>query len=212
MGQSYCEIHVSPEIVYVIRDCPINDFNLEINVIVKYAYTCGEHIVEEFNCDNSCFCKYQSLSWDKIDEILLGTNFPFSLERVKWNPTEKKLKNKDYLIKQILEYTRHTIVTRPPHEYLDKIIVNLTFVKQVSVHPREFEITKARIVAADREYFAELLWKSVYDKIMRVGQRVSSLYEEFKGIECYIADTVNGVSLRSKCYNENYERKLKVFY
>lgn len=206
----YSEIRVSPEIVYALRDrCSSNDLNLEINVIVKYAYTCGESIVEDFNCDKTCFCKYKSLSWDKIDEILLGTNFPYPLERVKWNPSEKILENKDDLIKQILEYTHQKIVTRPPHKYLDEIIVNLVFVKQVSLNPQEFELTKARILAADREYFAKLLWKSVYDKIMRVGQRGSSLYEEFKWIEDHIEDIVNGISLRSKCYDENYERELK---
>ncbi|KAG5623495.1 hypothetical protein H5410_008713 [Solanum commersonii] len=57
-------------------------------------------------------------------------------------------------------------------------------INQVSVNLQEFELMKARIVAADREYFAELLWKSVHDKIMRVKQRgSSSLYEEFKWIE-----------------------------
>ncbi|KAK4711868.1 hypothetical protein R3W88_006381 [Solanum pinnatisectum] len=209
---TYSEIHVSPEIVYAIGDCPVDDFNLEINVIVKYAYNYGESTLEEFNCDYTCCCKYNSLSWDKIDEMLFGTNFPYQLERVKWiNRSEKILANKDDLIKQILEYTHHNIVSRSPHEYLDEIIVNLIFVKQVSVNLQEFELTKARIVAADREYFAELLWKSVHDKIMRVKQRgSSSLYEEFKWIEYFIENIVNGISVRSNmCYDENYERELK---
>ncbi|KAH0697293.1 hypothetical protein KY285_014510 [Solanum tuberosum] len=209
---TYSEIRVSPEIVYAIGDCPVDDFNVEINLIVKYAYNYGESTLEEFNCDNTCCCKYKSLSWDNIDEMLLGTNFPYQLERVKWiNRTEKILANKDDLIKQILEYTHHNIVTCPPHEYLDEIIVNLIFVKQVSVNLQEFELTKARIVAADREYFAELLWKSVHDKIMRVKQRgSSSLYEEFKWMEYFIENIVNGISVRSNmCYDENYERELK---
>ncbi|TMX00708.1 hypothetical protein EJD97_000297 [Solanum chilense] len=209
---TYSEIHVSPEIVYAIGDCPVDDFNLAINVIVKYAYNYGENTLEEFNCENTCSCKYKSLSWDKIDEMLLGTNFPYKLERVKWiNRTENILvANKDDLIKQILEYSHHNIVTYPPQEYLDEIIVNLIFVKQVSVNLREFELIKARIVAADREYFADLIWKSVHDKIMRVEQRgSSSLYEEYKCIEYFIENIVNGISVRSMCYDENYERELK---
>lgn len=53
---TYSEIHVSPEIVYGLRDRPGNDLNLDINVIVKYAYSCGGSTMEKFNCDNTCSC------------------------------------------------------------------------------------------------------------------------------------------------------------
>lgn len=101
----------------------------------------------------------------------MGTNFPYPLEGVKWNPTEKKLENKGDLIKQILEYVHQKIATRPPHTYLDAILMNLVFVKQMSLNSQEYKLMKVRILVAEREYFAELLWKSVYAKIMRVKQQ-----------------------------------------
>ncbi|KAK4368045.1 hypothetical protein RND71_011837 [Anisodus tanguticus] len=149
---STSEIHVSPEFRHAIGGCPgaailDNDFNLEINVIVNHTYICGESTLDELNCDNTCSCKYKSLSWDKIDETLLGTDFPYPLERIKWDdPTEKILENKDDLIKQILESVHQYIVTLPPLEDLDTVSLSLVFVKQVSVTPQEFELTKARIL------------------------------------------------------------------
>ncbi|MCD7454524.1 hypothetical protein HAX54_025145 [Datura stramonium] len=208
---STSEFHVYPEFGYARGGAAIsgnNDFKFEINVIVKYIYSCGESTLDELNCDNTFACKYKSLSWDKIDETLLGTNFRYPLERVKWDPTEKILETKDDLIKHILEYAHKKIVTRASFDDLDEVFVSLIFVKQVSVSPQEFELTKARILAADREYCAELIWESVLDKIKKVGRRGSSLYEEFKGIECYIEDIVSCTSQLNVCFDEKYEKEL----
>ncbi|XP_060195388.1 uncharacterized protein LOC132624661 [Lycium barbarum] len=184
-----------------------NDFNLEINVIVKHTYTCGESTADELICDNTFSCKCKSLSWDEIDQTLLETDFPYPLERIKWDPTEKILENKDDLIEQILEFVHQNIVTGSPVEYLDEVYVSLVFVKQVSVTPQEFELTKARILAVWREYCEELIRREVYDKITRSG-RESSLYECLKWIECCIQDTVSGTSQGINCFDENDEREL----
>lgn len=210
------EIYVSPLFDNIIRNIPASatsghNFNLDINLFAMHTYTCDENIIEEFNFGTRCACKYESLSEETINRLLLGTDFPYSIEGIKWDLTDKILENKDDLIKHILEFARRVENATPPFKDDDTVYIKLFFVKPVSVSPQEFELTKARILAKERECWAEILWEEVYDKIKRLGQG-SSLYEEFQWIEYYVEELViRGTSKwRNRCFDENYERELIV--
>ncbi|XP_060195389.1 uncharacterized protein LOC132624662 [Lycium barbarum] len=206
------EIHVKPQL-YHKRSPPSptisgNNFNLEINLLVRHSYTSGENIIEDYNFGTRWADKYKSLSCDIVDRVLSATDFPYPLESVKWDHTEKILENKDDLIERILEFARTVQKVTPPFQDDDTVYVRLIFDKQVSVSPQEFELTKARIVAEQNENRAQLLWGIVYDQIKGLGHGSSSLNEEFQWLQAYIVEIVKGTAYWSMYYDENFEREL----
>ncbi|KAK4368044.1 hypothetical protein RND71_011836 [Anisodus tanguticus] len=184
-----------------------NNLNLEINLLVKHSYSSGEDIIEEYNFGTKWAGKYKSLSWDIIDRVLSRTDFPYALERVKWNPTNKILDNKDELIEHIIEFAHTVQNVTPPFQDDDTVYVSLIFLKQVIVSPQEFELTIARIVAQQNENRAQFLWGKVYDKIKGLGHE-SSLYEEFQWLERYIEESVRETAYWGMYFDENCEREL----
>ncbi|CAN4083272.1 unnamed protein product [Withania somnifera] len=209
------EIHVCPHFCNATRrslpgptNISGNNFNLDINLLVKLAYISVDNIIEEYPFGTRWVDKYKSLSWDIADKVLLPeTNLPYPLENVKWDPTEKILENKDDLIKQILKFVRLVQNVTPPLQDDDTIYMSLVIVKKVYVSSQDFELIKARILAKEYEHNAQILWANVYDEIKGLGHE-SSLYEELQSLEGYIENIVR-VTVYSRIYfDENYERQL----
>ncbi|KAG5605096.1 hypothetical protein H5410_026588 [Solanum commersonii] len=90
------EIYVFPQICNAKRG-PVgssisgNNFSLEINIIAKYAYTCGDNIIEECHSNATC-------------------------EKFKWDGADKILESKDDLNQQILEFIRTLENVTPPFQ------------------------------------------------------------------------------------------------
>ncbi|KAM3285857.1 hypothetical protein P3S67_024656 [Capsicum chacoense] len=172
-SSSASQIHVSPQFYNAIRstlpgsvNISGNNFNLEIDLLVKFAYGCTsvDNIVEEYPfhtkkwygkynslswdiVNKKWYGKYNSVLWDIVNTVLLSeTNFPCLLERVKWDGLEKILENKDDLIQQILEFSRTTQNVTPSLQHDDTAYVSLIIVQKVCASPQEFELTKIGIV------------------------------------------------------------------
>jgi len=82
------EICVFPKICNAIRSPPSppvsgNNFNLEIDILAKHAYTCGDNNVEDCQFGTRLKYKYKSLSWDIVDIELLVYYFSYPLETFK---------------------------------------------------------------------------------------------------------------------------------
>ncbi|KAK4716072.1 hypothetical protein R3W88_014410 [Solanum pinnatisectum] len=158
------EIYVFPQICNAKRglvgsSISGNNFSLEINLIAKHSYTCGDNIIEECHFNATCGSyKYKSLSWDIFDKDISASDFPYPLEKVKWDGVDKILESKDDLIQRILEFVRTLENFTPPLQDDDTICVNLIFVKKVFVPPPEFEITKMNIIFNYCENIAAILW------------------------------------------------------
>ncbi|KAM3252389.1 hypothetical protein P3L10_006459 [Capsicum annuum] len=206
------QIHVSPQFRNAISTPPGavnisgNNFNLEINLLVKFAYTSIDNIIEEYPFHTKWYGKYNSLSWDIASTVLLSeTNLPCP-----WDGLEKILENKDDLIKQILEYARTTQNITPSLQDDDTAYVSLIIVQKVCVSPQEFELTKARIVKKQYDEIGVLVWRDIYEAVKGLGQlHQPSLYEKLQWLEGYIEDTVRDKTNYWRMYfDENYEREL----
>ncbi|KAF3646711.1 hypothetical protein FXO37_20321 [Capsicum annuum] len=218
------QIHVSPQFCNAIRstlpgsvNISGNNFNLEIDLLVKFAYACTsvDNIIEEYPFHTKkWYGKYNSLSWDIVNTVLLSeTNFPCLLERVKWDGLEKILENKDDLIKQILEFARTIQNVTPPLQHDDTAYVSLIIVQKVCASPQEFELTKAGIVKKQYDEIGVIVWRDTYEVIKDLGQlHEPSLYENLQWIEAlegYIKDGVrNKIDFWRIYFDENYEREL----
>uniref|UniRef100_M1DWL2 Zinc finger protein n=1 Tax=Solanum tuberosum TaxID=4113 RepID=M1DWL2_SOLTU len=206
------EIYVFPQICNAKRgpagsSISGNNFSLEINLIAKSAYTCGDNIVKECHFNATCGTyKYKSLSWDIFDKDISTSDFPYPLEKVKWDGVDKILESKDDLIQQVLEFVRTLENVRPPLEDDDTIRVNLIFVKKVFVPPEEFELTKMNIIFNYYENIAAILWNKVCDKIKGyLGQDSSSLYEEFQCLKDFVETIVRETTNWRTYFNEDCE-------
>ncbi|KAM3382133.1 hypothetical protein P3S68_007706 [Capsicum galapagoense] len=210
------EIHVFPTFCNAIRSTlhvaassTGNNFNFDINLLAKHSYTSGGNTIEEYHIGTRWGDKYKSLTWDTVDTFLLSeTDFPYPLERVKWDPTQKILEKKDDLIKQILEFARMAQNVTPPFQDDDTVHMSLVIVKKVYVSPQEFEDTKIKIVAKQYDYIAQILLGQICHVINELGQHGSSLYEQLQWLEGCIENNVREIAFWSTYYDENYERKL----
>ncbi|TMW99228.1 hypothetical protein EJD97_002865, partial [Solanum chilense] len=187
------EINVFPQISNAKRG-PVrssitgNNFSLDINLIAKHAYTCGDNIVEECHSNATCGTyKYKSLSWDIFDKDISAFDFPYPLENFKWDGVDKILETKDDLIQQILEFVHTLDNVTPPFQDDDSVCVILIFVKKVFLPPQEFELTKVNMLFHYYANFAPILWNNVRDEIkLYLGQDSSCLYEEFQLLNDFV--------------------------
>ncbi|CAN4083270.1 unnamed protein product [Withania somnifera] len=212
-SSSTSQIHVFPQFIYAKRSLPSsasseNNFNLEIDVITKHSYISGENTIDEYNFGTKWAHTYKSLSWDIIDKELSAIDFPYPLERIKWDYAEKILENKDDLIEQILGFARMMQSFTHPFQDDDIIYATLIFDKKHYVSPQEFELTKTRIISTHNESRAKILWGQVYNKIKGLGRHESSLDEELQSLEGYIEESVRKTAHWSMYVDENYERGL----
>uniref|UniRef100_M1DGM5 Uncharacterized protein n=1 Tax=Solanum tuberosum TaxID=4113 RepID=M1DGM5_SOLTU len=209
------EIYVFPQICNAKRG-PVgssisgNNFSLEINRIAKHAYTCGDNIVEECHSNATCgTCKYKSLLWVIFDKDISAFDFPYPLEKFKWDGADKFLKSKHDLIQQILEFVR-TLENVTPHFQDDESVrVILIFVKKLFVPPQEFELTQLNMLCHYYENFAPILWNKVRDEIKGyLGQDSSCLYEEVQFLNDFM-ETIARKTINWRTYfNEDCERAL----
>ena len=217
---SASQIHVFPQFRNARSTLPCsvnisgNNFNLEIDLLVKFAYTCVDNIIEEYPFHTKWYGKYNSLSWDIVDTVLPSeTIFHCPLERIKWDGLEKILESKHDLIKQILEYARTTQNLAPPLQDDDTAYVSLIIVEKLYVSPQEFELTKSRIVKNQYDEIGEIVWRVTYKAIKGLGQsHKPSLYEKLQWIEAREGDIKDAVRNTINCwcmhFDENYEREL----
>ena len=165
------EIYVFPQIDNAKRSSsgPAisgNNFNLEINLVSKHAYICGDSVVEDCHLIGTTrVYKYKSLSWNIVDKELLASDFPYSFEKVKWEGVDKILESKDDFIQQILKFTRTVQNVMPPFQDDDTVYMSLTFVEKVFVSPQEFDLTKGKILFKYYENIAKIFWKKVCEEI-----------------------------------------------
>ncbi|KAG5605093.1 hypothetical protein H5410_026585 [Solanum commersonii] len=159
------EIYVFPQICNAKRG-PVgssisgNNFSLEINLIAKHAYTCGDNIVEECHSNATCGTyKYKSLSWDIFDKDILTFDFPYPLEK------------KHDLIQQILEFVRTLENVTPHFQDDDSVWIILIFVKKVFVPPQEFELTKLNMLFHYYENFAPILFQFLNDFVETIARK-----------------------------------------
>ncbi|TMW89377.1 hypothetical protein EJD97_017254 [Solanum chilense] len=187
------EINVFPQISNakrgpVLSSITGNNFSLEINLIAKHAYTCGDNIVEECHSNATCGTnKYKLLSRDIFDKDISAFDFPYPLEKFKSDGVHKILETKDDLIHKILGFVRTLENVMPPLQDDDSVCVILIFVKKVFVPPQKFELTKVNMLFHYYANFAPLLWNKVRDEIkLYLGQDPSFLYEEFQLLNDFV--------------------------
>lgn len=138
------EICVFPQIYNAIRNpsgtaISSNNFNLKMDILVKYSYACDDNVVEECHFRTRWTYKYKSLSSDIVNRQLSAYDFPYPLKKVKWDGVDKILKNKDELIQKILEFAHTVQNVTPPFQDEDTVFVSVIFVKHVFVSLQEFK-------------------------------------------------------------------------
>ncbi|KAH0669246.1 hypothetical protein KY285_023405 [Solanum tuberosum] len=187
-----------------------NNFSLEINLIAKHAYTCGDNIVEECHSNATCGTyKYKSLSWDIFDKDISTFDFPYPLKKFKWDGVDKVLESKDDLIQQILEFVRTLEKVTPSFQDDDIVRVILIFSKKVFVPPQEFKLTKMNMLFNYYENFVPILWNKVRDEIKGyLGQDSSCLYEEFQFLNDFVETIARKTIIWRTYFNEDCERGL----
>ncbi|KAL3368654.1 hypothetical protein AABB24_009475, partial [Solanum stoloniferum] len=138
-----------------------------------------------------------------------ASDFPYPLEKVKWDGFDKILESKDDLIQRILEFVRTLDNFTPPYQDDDTISVNLIFVKKVFVPPEEFELTKMNIIFNNYENIAAILWNKVCDKMKGyLGEDSSSLFEEFQCLKDFVETIVKETTSWRTYFNEDCEMVL----